>query len=223
MRTLFHHPLCPFSRKVRIVLAEGHIPHEIFQEAFWCKREEFLDLNPLGEVPTLCWDDSVMTQSQAISEFLVTCLDYKGPLLMSSDNVTAFKIRSECLKADDAFYNQVVKKIISEKYLKRQQGHGGPDSRVLRSARNAVRFFLELINWTLERQNWISSQHYSLADVSFASHISSIDYFGAIDWDFFPEVKSWYARIKSRPSFSSLLHDKIPGIAPAAHYSDLDF
>ncbi|MGI9386428.1 MAG: glutathione S-transferase family protein, partial [Methyloligellaceae bacterium] len=34
---------------------------------------------------------------------------------------------------------------------------------------------------------------------------------------------TWYARIKSRPSFRQLLSDRVAGIAPVAHYAVLDF
>jgi glutathione S-transferase len=50
-----------------------------------------------------------------------------------------------------------------------------------------------------------------------------IDYFGDVPWRDFPAVKTWYSKIKSRPSFRPLLGDRQPGLAPAAHYADLDF
>ena len=36
-------------------------------------------------------------------------------------------------------------------------------------------------------------------------------------------ARNWYARVKSRPSFRGLLADRVPGMAPAGHYADLDF
>ena len=59
MRTLYHLWLCPFARKVRIVLAEKKLPFELEIEKVWERREEFLALNPAGEVPvhstTMVW------------------------------------------------------------------------------------------------------------------------------------------------------------------------
>ena len=37
------------------------------------------------------------------------------------------------------------------------------------------------------------------------------------------ETRQWYARIKSRPAFRSLLADRIPGMPAAKGYADLDF
>ena len=42
-------------------------------------------------------------------------------------------------------------------------------------------------------------------------------------WTGYPAVKTWYMKIKSRPSFRPLLSDLQPGLAPAQHYADLDF
>jgi glutathione S-transferase len=50
-----------------------------------------------------------------------------------------------------------------------------------------------------------------------------VDYFGDIPWADYPVAKSWYQRVKSRPSFRPLLADTIRGMAPGAHYADLDF
>jgi glutathione S-transferase len=50
-----------------------------------------------------------------------------------------------------------------------------------------------------------------------------LDYTGDVDWQISPPVREWYARMKSRPSFRPLLTDRIPGMPPPAHYTDLDF
>ena len=52
MRILYHLPLSPFSRKVRLALAEKRIPFELRLEKVWDQREEFLEMNP---APCPCW------------------------------------------------------------------------------------------------------------------------------------------------------------------------
>ena len=63
----------------------------------------------------------------------------------------------------------------------------------------------------------------SQADLAAAAHLSVLDYFGEIAWRSFPHLKTWYVRLKSRPSFRPLLADRLPGMAPVEHYADLDF
>ena len=70
---------------------------------------------------------------------------------------------------------------------------------------------------------WLAGDRPTFADLAAAAHISVIDYFGDIPWGDFPVAKSWYQRIKSRPSFRTLLADTVRGMAPAAVYADLDF
>ena len=53
MLTLFHHPFCPHSRFVRLVLKELGLPVRLVEERVWERREEFLMLNPAGTTPVL--------------------------------------------------------------------------------------------------------------------------------------------------------------------------
>ncbi len=53
MWQLFQFPLCPFSRKVRLILAEKGVGHELVRENPWERRDEFIDLNPAGETPVM--------------------------------------------------------------------------------------------------------------------------------------------------------------------------
>ncbi|MGB7007643.1 MAG: glutathione S-transferase family protein, partial [Pseudolabrys sp.] len=56
MLTLFHQPLCPHSRYVRLILGEYGIAARLVEERFWERREEFLLLNPAAELPVLVAD-----------------------------------------------------------------------------------------------------------------------------------------------------------------------
>ena len=50
VRVLFHLPLSPYARKVRLALAEKRIPFELRVERVWERRPEFLEMNPAGTV-----------------------------------------------------------------------------------------------------------------------------------------------------------------------------
>ncbi|MCU0907986.1 MAG: glutathione S-transferase family protein, partial [Rhodobacteraceae bacterium] len=52
---------------------------------------------------------------------------------------------------------------------------------------------------------------------------SALDYISDVDWNRSEAVRAWYAKIKSRPAFRTLLADQVPGFPPPAHYADLDF
>lgn len=46
MRILYHLPLCPFSRKIRLIMAEKRLSFELMTETVWKRRPEFFEINP---------------------------------------------------------------------------------------------------------------------------------------------------------------------------------
>ena len=70
MRVLYHLPLSPYARKVRLVLAEKRLPFELRTEKVWMQRPEFLALNPASSVPVLVEDNGlVIPDSGVICEY----------------------------------------------------------------------------------------------------------------------------------------------------------
>ena len=61
------------------------------------------------------------------------------------------------------------------------------------------------------------------ADLAAAAHLSCVDFLGDAPWGEDEAAKDWYTRMKSRPSFRAILNDRLPGLAPAPAYADLDF
>ena len=53
MWQLYQFPLCPFSRKVRLALAEKAIPHELVRVSPWLDDDDFADLTPAKQTPVL--------------------------------------------------------------------------------------------------------------------------------------------------------------------------
>ena len=70
MLRLYHFPLSPFCRKVRLSLAEKKIEVELVEEKYWEQGSEFLRRNPAGKVPILRIDGMILTESAAICEYL---------------------------------------------------------------------------------------------------------------------------------------------------------
>ena len=51
MARLYHVPLSPFCRKVRLVLAEKKMEADLVEEKYWDPSQDFLRRNPAGKVP----------------------------------------------------------------------------------------------------------------------------------------------------------------------------
>lgn len=222
MRTLYHLWLSPFSRKVRIVLAEKKLPFEMVVEQVWDRRREFLALNPAGEVPVLVEPDkTVLAESWAISEYLEEL--EPNPNLSGRTPHERAEVRRLTAWFDRKFDREVSDRLINEKVMKRFLGLGEPDSRDIRAAQKNIHTHLAYITFLAERRHWLAGEEMSLADIAAAAHISCVDYLGDVPWGEHPVAKTWYMRIKSRPSMRAVLADRIPGLPPAKHYADLDF
>ena len=68
---LYQFPLCPFSRKVRLLLAEKGIACELKRVSPWLQDDDFADLNPAGETPVMVEEAKgiVLIDSTAICEY----------------------------------------------------------------------------------------------------------------------------------------------------------
>ena len=223
MRTLYHHPLCPFSRKVRLVLAEKKLEFELVLESPWEFRDEFLDLSPGGEVPVLVQDGGEpLGDAIAITEYLDEM--HREPPLLPSDPIDRAEVRRLVGWFDAKFNREVTVPLVGEKVIKRlSQSRAEPDSKLIRSGFAAIHRHLDTIAWLTERRTWLAGSQFSLADITAAAHISCIDYLGDVPWEGHQGAKDWYVRVKSRPAFRTLLADHLGGFPPSRHYADLDF
>jgi glutathione S-transferase len=222
MRTLFHHPISPYARKIRLALAEKRLDFELAVEKPWDRREEFLALNPAGEVPVLAEDDGgIIADHAAIAEYLEDA--YPAIPLLGRDVLQRAEVRRLVAWFDVKFSREVTDLLVGEKLIKRFSGQGTPHAQSIRAGHANIHYHLDYIGWLTERRTWLAGDAFSLADIAAAAQLSSLDYLGDVPWDDHPEAKDYYARIKSRPSFRPLLGDHLPGMQPPKHYTDLDF
>jgi glutathione S-transferase len=223
MWQLYQFPLCPFSRKVRLVLGEKGVGYELVREHPWERRDEFLDLNPSGQTPVIVDVGSGMAliSSQAICEFFDET-EEKAPLLSGTAPIRA-EIRRLTAWFDEQFYAAVVGPLLHERMEKRLVQRAAPDAAVLRQAMKNANQLLDYVDWLLDHRNWLAGSTFSLADLAAAAHISVADYLGGIDWRGHTQTRDWYAGLKSRPSFRPLLNERMEAITPPAHYDKVDF
>jgi glutathione S-transferase len=222
MRVLYHLWLSAFSRTIRVVLKEKGLEFTLKAEKIWERRPEFLALNPAGEVPVLIEPDGrVVAGMPAIAEFLDEV--YRDKILVGINPVDRAEVRRLVAWFDVKMNQEVTENLVGEKMMKRFLGLGQPNSSAIRAGHANLVHHLDYIGYLAERRRWLAGENFSLADITAAAHLSTLDYLGDVPWDDHEPAKEWYARIKSRPSFRPLLADHIPGAPPPKHYADLDF
>ena len=227
MPSLLHFTLDPFSRRLRLSLAEYGVAFDLIDEEPWEPLPEIFELNPAGTLPVYLEDaDTPISGIEAIGEYLEETKSTRISLI-PGDAFARAEVRRLAGWFDGKFYAEVSEPLLTEKvirrFLARDKGGGGPDMGRVRQAMAQLRNHLDYIDHLADRRTWLAGDDLSLADLAAAAHLSAIDYFGDIPWQDYPAVKSWYQRMKSRPSFRPLLSDTIRGMAPGAHYADLDF
>lgn len=230
MLTLFHHPLSPVSRYVRLILGEYGMEARLIEERFWERREEFLLLNPAGEIPVLVEDGQPpVPGASIIAEYIEETLppSQDTTRLLPSKTAQRVEVRRLAGWFNNKFHDEVSAPLVLERvfkrYMRREQGGGSPDTEALRAARHNIRYHLAYLGWLVRTRDWIAGDQLSLADLAAAAHLSAADYLGEVPWSEDEAAKHWYARVKSRPSFRPLLAESLAGLPPAEHYADLDF
>ena len=227
MPSLVHFTLDPFSRRLRLALAEYGVPFELIDEEPWNPSPDIFDLNPAGLLPVYLEDASTpLSGIEAITEYLEETKATRVSLI-PGDAFERAEVRRIAGWFDGKFYAEVSEPVLTEKvirrFLRRDRGGGGPDTTRVRAAMACLRDHLDYISHLADHRVWLAGDDLSIADQAAAGHISAVENFGDIPWTDYPVAKSWYQRVKSRPSFRPLLADTIRGTAPGPHYADLDF
>jgi glutathione S-transferase len=222
MRVLYHLPLSPYCRKVRLALSEKRLAFELKVERVWERRDDFVSWNPAASVPVLVDDNGLpVPDSTVICEYLDEA--YPDHSLIGATLAERVEVRRLLAWFDGKFDAEVTRNLNGQKYIKRLAGRGHPDATALRTGYANLREHLPYIGWLAETRKWLAGGMLSLADLAAAAHLSVLDFMGDVDWSISPAAKEWYARIKSRPSFRPLLTDRVAGTTPPEHYANLDF
>jgi glutathione S-transferase len=230
MISLHHHPFCPHSRFIRLALAEFGLEPALLEERPWERRREFLLLNPEGATPVLVDEGAPSVPgADVIAEYLDETLGagLGERRLMPEDPLGRVEVRRLMRWFNLKFFAEVSDLLVTEKIYKRymspSEGGGAPDMDAIRVARANLRYHLRYIGHLARARNWLAGDHLSYADLAAAAHLSCVDYLGDAPWNESETAKTWYARIKSRPSFRALLSEHLPGMSASPSYANLDF
>jgi glutathione S-transferase len=213
MRKLTHLLLSPPSRFARLIIGEKWLSCD------WVTPEDLF-----GHLPVFVDLDGTRCEGLwAIVDHLEgTYIDQ--PLTPEGPNA-----RAESLRLLDwamgPLMESVTRRIVFEKGSQRYTGAPvtrAPDMDIVRKGRELLKPILTKLGEAAEMNGYLASREVSLGDLAVAAHLSALDYFGEVPWVDFPAIAEWYMRMKSRPSFRSLLNDRIPGQPPVSHYSDPD-
>lgn len=224
MRRLFHTPMDPKARLARLALAEKSLAFQMIEVPDGTSHQEVKRLAPGASGVALIHRAHeaiyVAVGSHAICEYLEESGEGTSLLpRMAEMRAEARRIWRWC---EDEFRLSIDNLLAERITIALQPGHT-PDSSALRMGAHALRSRMTFLNYLAETRPFMAGRVLTVADLAIAAHLSCFDYFGDIPWDLAPDLRDWYGRMKSRPSFRPLLEEKIGGSRPAEHYADLEY
>lgn len=227
MPVLYHSPLDAASRFVRLCLAEAGVAVDLVEERPAERREAFLMMNPAGTLPVLVENDVTVCGAGPIVEYLdeTRGVDQGSRRLFPADPGARAEMRRLVDWFGFKFHEEVVSLFLHEKVTKRgmKGPAAAPDMTAIRAARANIRYHLKYVGFLMARRTFLAGEWLTVADLAAAAQFSVVDYLGDVPWDEDEAARTWYARMKSRPSFRPLLAEVIQGVAPAPNYANLDF
>jgi glutathione S-transferase len=224
----FWDSVCSF--KVRMCLEEKGLAwtgHHIDLMAFENLAHDYLAVNKNGLVPTLRLDGALIPESSIINEFLDEC--YPEPALKPPDPLARARMRAWVKVEEDELFaavrpaslNLMMKPAFarySEAELHRLlAAHPRPHlipklkqmfldpadpKAIAQSRKRLAATFARMDQALMERGPWLAGETYSLADIAAAPIVDRIRSLGMADlWSNLPALKSWVARVASRPAY----------------------
>lgn len=220
MLKLYHWMLDPACRMVRLVLAEKGEPFELAASPPWAPHADISEIAPGAVAPAIIGAGIAASGTRAICEHLEEARPV--PALLPAD----LSARAEARRLwawTEAGMEEVTDTLLTERVMQWERRDRDPQPDQLRRGAHALRGRLTYLNMLAEQRGYLAGRELSLADIAVAAHLSAYDYFGDVPWGAVPDLKDWYVRLKSRPSFRALLADRLETARPAAHYAQLDF
>ncbi|MFA7094888.1 MAG: stringent starvation protein SspA [Gammaproteobacteria bacterium] len=190
--TLFSGATCPYSHRVRIVLAEKGISVEILDIDPDNKPEDLIDLNPYQTTPTFLDRELVLYESRIIMEYLDE--RFPHPPLMPVDPVARAKARLAMYRIEQDWY-RLLEDLESN------------NEKQLAKARKILRDELTASAELFAAKPFFMSDEFSLLDCAIAPLLWRLPHFGIELPTQAKPVMQYAQRIFSRDSFRASLSD----------------
>jgi glutathione S-transferase len=194
----------PYTRKVRIVLAEKKIECELQPVDVQPVENPVNAHNPLGKIPTLVLDDgTALYDSRVIVEFL----DSVSPISKLIPEGTRDRL---AVRRWEALADGVTDAGILVRYEslrdKSEQSEAWTGKQLARMQRGMTQMAAEL-----GERTWCHGDRYSLADIALGSCLGWLDFRkpGGVDWHKeYPGLARHYVKMLERPAFA----DTVPAL-----------
>jgi RNA polymerase-associated protein len=184
--TIYDAARCPYCARVRIVLAEKSIEHELVAVDLDDRPAFIVELNPPnGRVPVLEEDSFVLPESPVIDEYLEE--RYPDPPLLPAD------------PADRAFARLLVHRfdeLLGDPYYDLYFERANGSSERLAKA-------LSALDARLQASPYLAGREYGLADIAYVPWIFRAETRLGFDLSPYEAIGAWAGRLLERPAIAA--------------------
>lgn len=187
----------PFARKVRIVLAEKQLEHELVVDIPWNENTQVPQFNPLGKVPVLVVNEEEHTalfDSRVIVEYLERLVP--SPILIPKSAEAYIQTKRQEALAD-GIADAAATIFIERKRLESQQSHEW----IIRQ-QHKIDLGLRAMSAVLANNAFFVGEDFSLADISSLCCLGYLDLrFADLEWrSLYPNLADFMTRMNERDS-----------------------
>ncbi len=164
---LYQSPTSSFSRKIRVLLIEKKVKHEVEMLNLW-EPNDLQQVNPLGKVPTLVLDDGrALISSAVIADYLDE--RYPQPRFIPADPERRLEVRQL-----EALADGVMEAVAASIYEQRFHDEAKRSQPWLDRQRGKVDAGLAALEKQLDGRQWLSGDAITLADVAIGCHLGFV-------------------------------------------------
>jgi glutathione S-transferase len=164
---LFATPASPYSRKIRVLLLEKNVPHEVEMVELW-EPNALAAVNPLGKVPALALADGrVLVSSPLIAEYVDG--HFEGPRFLPEDPEVRLEVRRWEALADGA-----MDAVIAGLYEKRFHDEARRSAEWLARQHGKATAGFAALERMMQDREWCVGDCMSIADIAVACHVGFV-------------------------------------------------
>jgi glutathione S-transferase len=164
---LYASPASSFARKIRVMLIEKGIQHELELLNLW-EPNELQKTNPIGKVPALTLDDGrVLINSPLIADYLDS--KYPSPRLIPADTDARLEVRSR-----EALADGTMDAVAASIYEARFHDEATRSQPWLDRQRGKLEAGFAALERALGGRAWLVGDSMSLADIAIGCHLGFI-------------------------------------------------
>ncbi|MFB2898489.1 glutathione S-transferase family protein [Aerosakkonemataceae cyanobacterium BLCC-F50] len=195
MMKLYHTELSGNCHKVRLMLSLLEIKHErvlVDLAGGEHKSADFLELNPLGQVPVLMDGDTLIRDSQAILVYLTRKYEREDWLPLEAESMA--KVMQ--------WLSFAANEINTSLFIARLHFRFGMDFDWERAQQKGKQV-LQIIDDHLQGRNWLEQDRATIADIACYPYVGLAPE-GKVALEPYPNIIAWIDRIKQLPSYEAM-------------------